>query len=250
MATNLSPRPDIEASDKPIFEHRKPAPIFQKMLNFVDKLPIHKKMTLVVVSFVVIPLILLMLVSSLYLQEQLRRDQEKYLLASLTIARSEMKERQNDIVKTCYSIVQDNDLQEAVRQRKTDILAQKIKPIQVNFDKVDYAAVVDADNHLLAKTDVSVIYKADSPLGSLVNTSLRENKALSTTEVFALSDLFQENSDLYKKFQIKLKEGFAGQGEFLDKCLSETTIVPIIDEKNHGRILGSIILIGVANSEY
>lgn len=250
MATNLSPRPDIEASDKPIFEHRKPAPIFQKMLIFVDKLPIHKKMTLVVVSFVVIPLILLMLVSSLYLQEQLRRDQEKYLLASLTIARSEMNERQNDIVKTCYSIVQDDDLQEAVRQRKTTILAQKIKPIQVNFDKVDYAAVVDADNHLLAKTDVSVIYKEDSPLGSLVNKSLRDNKSLSTTEVFALSDLFRENSDLYKKFQIKLKEGFAGQGEFLDKCLSETTIVPIIDNKNPNHVLGSIILIGVANSDY
>ena len=250
MATKLPFQQDQVQSDTRVQREHGPAPFFQTILNFIDKLPIHKKMTIVVVSFVVIPLVLLMLVSSLYLQEQLRKDQEKYLLASLTIARSEMKERQNDIVKTCFSLVQDDDLQNAIRERKTDLLAKKIKPIQVNFDKVDYAVIVDAHNRLLAKTDPSVIYHSDSPLGQLVGKCLDTNKALSSTEVFPLDDLFRENSDLYKKFQVKLKEGFAGKGEYLNKSLSETNIVPIVDNNNPGQVLGSIVLIGVANSDY
>ena len=250
MTTRLPDRQAEVPSDTQVPREHKPAPFFQHILNFIDKLPIHKKMTIVVVSFVVIPLALLMLVSSLYLQEQLRKDQEKYLLASLTIARSEMSERRNDIVKTCFSIVQDDDLQKAVRERNTPLLARKIKPIQVNFDKVDYALVVDAHNQLLAKTDPSVIYRPGSPLGELVRQSMQTNKYLSSTEVFPLNDLFEENSDLYKKFQVKLKEGFAGEGEYLNKSLSETTIVPIVASDNPGQILGSIVLIGVANSDY
>jgi signal transduction histidine kinase len=224
-------------------------PIIQKLVNFMDKLPIHKKMTIVVVSFVVIPLVLLMTVSGLYMQEQLRRDQERYLLASLAIARSEMQERENDILKCCYTLVQDKDLQNAVLAKNSVAIARKIKLIQENFDKVDYAVVVDNKNTLLAKTDASVIYKADGPLGQMVEQSLTQNKSLSSTEVFQLTDLFEKNSELFKKFQIKLQDGFAGKGEYLNKCLSETTIVPILNE-NTGTIIGSIVLIGVANSDY
>jgi nitrogen fixation/metabolism regulation signal transduction histidine kinase len=193
-------------------------PIIQKLVNFMDKLPIHKKMTIVVVSFVVIPLVLLMTVSGLYMQEQLRRDQERYLLASLAIARSEMQERENDILKCCYTLSQDKDLQNAVLAKDSASLAKKIKLVQVNFDKVDYAVVVDNKNSVLAKTDASVIYKASSPLGELVDQSLTQNKSLSSTEVFQLADLFEKNSELFKKFQIKLQDGFAGKGEYLNNA--------------------------------
>ena len=252
MPDKQRPTSANNAYKKIIEENKTSTPVIQRFVNFLDKMPIHKKMTLVVVSFVIIPLSLLMLVSSLYLQEQLKRDQEKYLLSSLTIATSEMKERQKDIVKCSLTLSQDLDLQNAVRVRDSHILARKIKPVQVNFDKVDYAIIVDRQNKLLAKTDDSVKYDPSSALGQLVQEVLNKNQLLNSTEVFPLNDLFVPGGRLYNRFQVTLKEGFAGKGEYLNKCLCETTIVPIWDSsyEQNQPILGCIVLIGVANSDY
>ena len=74
MATKLPFQQDQVQSDTRVQREHGPAPFFQTILNFVDKLPIHKKMTIVVVSFVVIPLTLLMLVSSLFRVLKIRKD--------------------------------------------------------------------------------------------------------------------------------------------------------------------------------
>jgi signal transduction histidine kinase len=219
-------------------------------LNLLKQMNIHRKMYILVVSFVVIPLGLLIFISSFYMGKQFQAEQEKYLLSTLTIARSEMKARRLDIEKACLTISQDPDLLRAVQNKDTKALVGKIRPLRVNFDKVDYAVVVDKNNQLLARSDISMLYLPDSVLADLAQQALDSGKSISSNEKIPLKELYVEGSNEYKKFAIKLSEGFAGEAEYLHTCLSEVTVVPIVDQTRQDKASGAIILAGIANSDY
>lgn len=219
-------------------------------LNLVKQMNIHRKMYILVVSFVVIPLGLLIFISSFYMGKQFQVEQEKYLLSTLTIARSEMQARRLDIEKACLAISQDPDLLNAVQNRNTKTLVSKIRPLKVNFDKVDYAIIVDKDNHLLARSDISMVYQPDSVLSVLAQEAIASGKSISSNEKIPLKELYVEGSSEYKKFAIKLNEGFAGEAEYLHTSLSEVTVVPIVDQTTQDKASGAIILAGIANSDY
>ncbi|HCJ90709.1 MAG TPA: hypothetical protein DHV71_02320, partial [Acidaminococcaceae bacterium] len=98
---------------------------------------------LTIVLFMLIPSLLITVFSNRYLAIKFQENQDQYLQATLAIALSEMQQRQLDIRKAAGVLVGETDTQQALASGNTRSLKQKIALLQNQFDKVDYAVILD-----------------------------------------------------------------------------------------------------------
>lgn len=210
---------------------------------------INKKFAIFIVWIVAVPLFLLWVASGVYLQHQVRDQEEKYLQSTLAIARSEMQERQKYLEKACYCYAEDENFQAAVQQEDVGRLTNIVQLLCKNYTKVDYATIVNSSNRVVVSSSSGLNYPTQGIISSLTVESMDKKKTIRTTEVVHLEELFRRDSAEYKDFSAKLQAGISGQGETLRRALAEITTVPIV-QKDTGKVLGSIVIAGIANSDY
>ncbi|MBO6038921.1 MAG: HAMP domain-containing histidine kinase, partial [Acidaminococcaceae bacterium] len=87
-------------------------------------------------------------------------------------------------------------------------------------------------------------------LGRLNRDVCRTGRPINANEKMPLSDLFEEGSEEFKKFTVELKQGIAGEGEFMQQALCEVTMVPVMDTADPARVIACMALIGICNSDY
>ena len=200
--------------------------------------------------FVILPIALITFFSTRYLESQFSRNQDQYLRSTLAIATSEMKQRQNSIQKAALCITQEVSTPLAVRQKDTKVLEEKLALLQNNFNKVDYAIMLDPENQILARSGPNIRFNPKARLGSLNFDLCKTGRPITANEKMPLSDLFTEGSEDFKKFTVELKQGFAGEGEYMQQALCEVTMVPVMDTKDPEKVIASMVLIGICNSDY
>jgi len=200
--------------------------------------------------FVILPIILITFFSTRYLESQFSRNQNQYLRSTLAIATSEMQQRQNSIQKAALCITQEVSTPQAVKHKDTRVLEEKLALLQNNFNKVDYAIMLDPENRILARSGPNIRFNASGRLGGLNRDLCQSGSPISANEKMPLSDLFTEGSDDFKKFTVELKQGFAGEGEYMQQALCEVTMVPVMDPSNPKKVIACMLLIGICNSDY
>lgn len=200
--------------------------------------------------FVILPIMLITFFSTRYLESQFSRNQDQYLRSTLAIATSEMKQRQNSIQKAALCITEEVSTPLAVKQKDTKVLQEKLALLQNNFNKVDYAIMLDPDNQILARSGPNIRFNPNGRLGTLNSDLCRTGNPITANEKMPLSDLFTEGSEDFKKFTVELKQGFAGEGEYMQQALCEVTMVPVMDTNNPEKVIASMVLIGICNSDY
>ena len=200
--------------------------------------------------FIILPIILITFFSTRYLEEQFSRNQNRYLRSTLAIATSEMQQRQNSIRKAAMCIAQEVSTPQAVKQRDTKVLVEKLALLRNNFNKVDYAIMLDPDNHIIARSGSDIRFNPDGRLGSLNRDVCRTGSPINANEKMPLSDLFEEGSEEFKKFTVELKQGIAGEGEYMQQALCEVTMVPVMDTADPAKVIACMVLIGICNSDY
>ena len=200
--------------------------------------------------FVILPIILITFFSTRFLEEQFSRNQNQYLRSTLAIATSEMQQRQNSIRKAALCIAQEVSTPQAVKQRDTKVLEEKLALLRNNFNKVDYAIMLDPDSRIIARSGPDIRFNPNGRLGSMNRDVCRTGTPINANEKMPLSDLFEEGSKEFKKFTVELKQGIAGEGEYMQQALCEVTMVPVMDTADSARVIACMVLIGICNSDY
>ena len=200
--------------------------------------------------FVILPIILITFFSTRYLEDQFSRNQNQYLRSTLAIATSEMQQRQSSIQKAALCITQEVSTPQAVKQKDRRVLEEKLALLQNNFNKVDYAIMLDPANRILARSGPNIRFNPAGRLGSLNRDLCQTGAPISANEKMPLSDLFTEGSEDFKKFTVELKQGFAGEGEYMQQALCEVTMVPVMDPASPDQVIACMLLIGICNSDY
>ena len=200
--------------------------------------------------FIILPIALITFFSTHYLESQFSRNQNQYLRSTLAVATSEMMQRRNSIQKAALCITEEASTPEAVKQKDTKVLEEKLALLQNNFNKVDYAIMLDPENHILARSGPNIRFNPEGRLADLNHNLFQTGIPISANEKMPLSDLFAAGSNEFKKFTVELKQGFAGKGEYMQQALCEVTMVPILESGNSGKVIASMLLIGICNSDY
>lgn len=217
----------------------------------VGKIDLHARLLGMVVFFILMPVILMTFFSTQYLEGELNRKQERYLQSTLAVALSEMQQRQEDIRRVALCMAEVQSTQDAILSHNSDLLVQKLTLLRKNFNKIDYAVMLDSGNRIIAKSDASALSRTPERLVVLNRDAILMNSPITSTETIPLSDLFAPDSKEYKEFSVALKNKLGENSHaFLQQALCEITLVPIFDNHHQGRVLGSIVLIGICNSDY
>lgn len=212
---------------------------------------IKKKLAVFIAALIILPMSLLMIVSSFFLNGQVKTEEEKYLKSTLEIVSSDMQERRNDIQKVCQFFAEDDHIKVALQANDSGQLNSNLQRLKRYYYKnIDYALAVDKNNALLAYVSPNVRYEANSKIAALAKQAMQQQVIIQTTDIVSLEELFAINSKEYDEFSVKLEEGFAGQDKYLRKALIELTIVPIMGKDNPDNTLGALIVADIANSEY
>lgn len=204
-----------------------------------------------IVLFMLVPSLLITFVSARYLTRQFTSSRDQYLQATLAIALSEMEQRQLDIRRTAAIIAGEPGMREALRTGDTANLAAKIALFQQQFDKVDYIVLLDRDNRILARSSPNLRYREDGILSEISRMAQSERRAITTNETMPLTDLFVKGSPDYAKFAALLERSMRGRSGPLPQALCEVTTVPIPSGPGgSGPSIGSLVLVGISNSDY
>ena len=193
--------------------------------------------------FVLLPIALITFFSTRYLEEQFSRNQDRYLRSTLAIVISEMQQRQGSIQKAATCIAQEVSTPQAVEQQDTRVLEEKLALLRNNFNRVDYAVMLNPDSHIIARSASDIRFNPESRLGSLNREVCRTGRPINVNEKMPLSDLFEEGSKEFKKFTVELKQGIAGEGEYMQQALCEVTMVPVMDTGDPGKVIACMVLI-------
>lgn len=204
-----------------------------------------------IVLFMLVPSLLITFVSARYLTRQFTSSRDQYLQATLAIALSEMEQRQLDIRRTAAIIAGEPGMREALRTGDTANLAAKIALFQQQFDKVDYIVLLDRDNRILARSSPNLRYREDGILSEISRMAQSERRAITTNETMPLTDLFIKGSPDYAKFAALLERSMRGRSGPLPQALCEVTTVPVPSGPGgSGPSIGSLVLVGISNSDY
>lgn len=204
-----------------------------------------------IVLFMLVPSLLITFVSARYLTRQFTSSRDQYLQATLAIALSEMEQRQLDIRRTAAIIAGEPGMREALRTGDTANLAAKIALFQQQFDKVDYIVLLDRDNRILAQSSPNLRYREDGILSEISRMAQSERRAITTNETMPLTDLFVKGSPDYAKFAALLERSMRGRSGPLPQALCEVTTVPVPSGPGgSGPSIGSLVLVGISNSDY
>lgn len=204
-----------------------------------------------IVLFMLVPSLLITFVSARYLTRQFTSSRDQYLQATLAIALSEMEQRQLDIRRTAAIIAGEPGMREALRTGDTANLAAKIALFQQQFDKVDYIVLLDRDNRILARSSPNLRYRENGILSEISRMAQSERRAITTNETMPLTDLFVKGSPDYAKFAALLERSMRGRSGPLPQALCEVTTVPVPSGPGgSGPSIGSLVLVGISNSDY
>lgn len=204
-----------------------------------------------IVLFMLVPSLLITFVSARYLTRQFTSSRDQYLQATLAIALSEMEQRQLDIRRTAAIIAGEPGMREGLRTGDTANLAAKIALFQQQFDKVDYIVLLDRDNRILARSSPNLRYREDGILSEISRMAQSERRAITTNETMPLTDLFVKGSPDYAKFAALLERSMRGRSDPLPQALCEVTTVPVPSGPGgSGPSIGSLVLVGISNSDY
>jgi molybdopterin/thiamine biosynthesis adenylyltransferase len=141
---------------------------------------IKNKLALFIAALIILPMSLLMLVSNIVLNGQLKAEEQKYLNSTWEIVSHEWR-TQDDIRKVCGFFVEDDSIRDALSSSDSFRLTNDLQRLQSYYYKnIDYALVVTAENKTLANVSPNIKYNGQGKIGELVKKALSRQAAIQT----------------------------------------------------------------------
>jgi len=210
---------------------------------------INNKMLIFVASIVVVPMFLLLIISTFILDRQIEKSAQSYLENALKIARNSMLDRLEEMKKGSKYITQSIHFRSSVVSEDIKELGSEIKALKDVYKYLDFILVLDKDGKQLFSIPVTKGYIPEI-IKNLLEKVREEKTAISSEMVLELDDFFIYNSPEYKKYMIKLVNGKANilKEEFFEKMLVGIAVAPIFNPGNE-KLEGFLVTGDIVNND-
>lgn len=206
---------------------------------------ITKKMLFFVSMLVILPMMALLLISSLVLDSQLEKSALSYLNVATKIFQNSFNSRQQEMENTSEMMVKELQIKNAMEMIDIEILSKKALEFKEVYNYLDFVYFLDQKQKLILSTVPLKNLKTPS-INNMLEISLKNNRAVSSLQVLELEDLFFPNSSEYNRYKIDVFQGDNGAKTYLTKCLASLTVTPIYKEDN---LLGYFIIGDILNND-
>jgi signal transduction histidine kinase len=206
---------------------------------------INKKMLIFVTILVIVPMLILSLISTFVLNNQVEKSAQNYLENALKIARNQMISRLEKMEKGCRVITQSYEFQKKLEDKNTYLLKQKIVEFKEVYNFLDFILILDQENKLLVSQPR--IKKPNFPqLAKLIEKARTDKETITSEQVFPLTELFDENSEQFDKFKVKISNN--KEDNYLLKCQAGVIVTPVFNKFNKN-LIGFLVVGDITNND-
>lgn len=201
---------------------------------------IYKKMLLYTSVILIVPMIIILFLSSTVLDNQINQSAESYLKEAFVIANNLLSSRLEEMGRLSVGIT-NKEFKDAL---KTDDRAGMTSTLQnacAVYDYLSFYILYDSNRQLLTD-DPDIQHIDNQRLSRLLDKAESKQEAVTSIESFKLDDLFATDSASYQKYRVYISDKRA----YLDKCLAAVSVYTLRDST--GRILGYLVLGSVLNN--
>lgn len=210
---------------------------------------IKKKLSIFVLGLLLIPMLLLLLSTQHFFDQQIQENERNYLQVAMKTVRNDMENRMEEMRKAGWLFVGNSNLYKAIYDKDKNKLDLALHNLERNYSYLDYIAIVDRENRILVSSSPYLLYPDGSKIKVLAASSMLFGQTHVSEEVVGLGELFTKDSLEYNQFSIKILNQPAGAEEYLRKALMGIVIVPIRDRTANNEIIGAVILGDLLNND-
>ena len=201
---------------------------------------IYKKMLLYTSTIIIVPMIVILFLSSTVLDNQINQSAESYLKEAFVIANNLLSSRLEEMGRLSASIT-DAKFKEALQTGDRAGLASTLQNTCAVYDYLNFYILYDSDKKLVIdRPNIQDI--SSQRLDRLLEKAESGQTAVTSVESFKLDDLFDPSSESYQKYKVYI----SGKQAYLDKCLAAVSAYAL--RSSTGRIQGYLVLGSVLNN--
>ncbi|WP_252249318.1 ATP-binding protein [Clostridium sp. VAP23] len=205
---------------------------------------IRKKCIIFVSIVVIVPMILILMLSNVILNNQIDKSAQGYLENAFIIAKNQMLNQLDEMEKISIKTTNSSDFKRELKDKNISMIDENIDELKEVYDYVDLYFVFSDDKRLILNHPSIKGTNLDR-LNELLDKAKEGHKTIISEEIFNLDDLFYYDSKEYNKLKVKIDN--ADENEYLNKSLVAITISPVYDKKED-RLLGFLALGSTINN--
>lgn len=207
-------------------------------------MPIRKRILILVSVIITVPMLLVFLLSSTILDNEIERAAQGYLQNAFIIARNLMQDRLNEMKRLSSETSKSEEFSVAVEKMDSLKLEKTIKNISKVYSYLDLYMVFDEKGELILNMP-KLKYSQASRIKDLIEKSKTVQSTVISEEVFNLEDLFDENSEEYNRFKVLISNN--NTTKYLTKALAAISVSPVYNREGN-KIIGFFVLGSLANN--
>lgn len=164
---------------------------------------IKKKLSIFVLGLLLIPMLLLLLSTQHFFDQQIQENERNYLQVAMKTVRNDMENRMEEMRKAGWLFVGNSNLYKAICDKDKNKLDLALHNLERNYSYLDYIAIVDRENSILVSSSPYLLYPDGSKIKDLAASSMLFGQTHVSEEVVGLGELFTRDSLEYNQFSIK-----------------------------------------------
>jgi len=199
---------------------------------------IYKKMLLYTSVIIIVPMIVILFLSSTVLDNQLNQSAESYLKEAFVIANNLLSSRLDEMGRLSASVT-NQEFRQSLLAGDRDGMETTLHNVCGVYDYVDFYILYDGGKKPLLEKP-SIQNSDTERMSQLLAKAEGERKAVTSIESFKLDALFAPDSPDYRKFCVYVNE----KKQYLDKCLAAVSVYAVrgaSDEIEGYLVLGSVL---------
>lgn len=205
---------------------------------------IRKKCIIFVAIVIIVPMLLILILSNVILNNQIDKSAQGYLENAFIIAKNQILNQLDEMEKISIKTTNSPDFKRELKEKNISMIDENINEIKEVYDYIDLYFVFSDDKRSILNHP-SVKGTNLDRLNELLDKAKENHKTIISEEIFNLDDLFYYDSKEYNKFKVKIDN--ADEKKYFNKSLVSIAISPVYD-KNKDKILGFLVLGSILNN--
>lgn len=210
---------------------------------------LEKKINLFVFFTVLVPMFILLGITTVLLKAHIEKNEQNYLSVSMNYARQLLFARRDSIQCAGSVLVSSDEFQKKLLRQDYAGIENMLQRFDGSFSYLDYVGMVDAHSGRFISSNPESKYESASALGKLVQQTLNFKVVTFAEEVLPLEDIFLPGGNSYKKLLVKLQNPGETGDQYMRKGLAGINLIPIFNSDNLEEVLGVLILADILNND-
>lgn len=211
---------------------------------------IQKKISYFVAFVVLIPMLLLLIISTTVFNRQIERTEQSYLAVAMRFARTALLDRSTEVQQAGKLMCENSLFQDKLQSRDVHFLNAELQRFYDTFTYLDYMVLVDNENKVVLKYFPDSCYEKGNFFKEKAVQAMTEKTLFFSEEVLPIEKLFNKDSARYRRLLVKRQKRQADQeDEYLQKTLVGVNIIPILAVNDKNKVLGALIIGDALNND-